>query len=79
MVRGRLTRALLADDPGTVGREFVLYTLAPEMAERVTNSRVPETHYARIGQALKLMAEQRQKANAAFKQRVEQERKKRGG
>ncbi len=73
-----LTKALLADDPGTVGREFVLYSLVPEISERVTNSRVPETHYARLGQALKLMAEQRQRSNAAFKQRVEQERKKRG-
>jgi hypothetical protein len=74
-----LTKALLADDPGTVGREFVLYTLAPETAERVTNSRVPETYYARAGRALKLMAEQRQRSNAAFRQRVEQERKKQGG
>jgi hypothetical protein len=72
------TRALLADDPGTVGREFVLYTLAPEIAKRVTDSRVPEPHYTKVGQALKLMTEQREKANAAFKQRVEQERKKRG-
>lgn len=73
-----LTKALLADDPTTVGKEFVLYNLSPEIAEQVTNSRVPETHYARLGQALRLLAEQRQQNNSAFKQRVERERKKRG-
>ncbi len=72
-----LAKALLADDPATVGREFVLYALTPELSEQVTNSRVPETHYARIGQALLLMGAQRQKGNAAFRQRVEQEKEKR--
>lgn len=71
-----LSRASLADDPATVGKEFVLYSLAPEISEQVTNSRVPETHYARVGQMLSMMAEQRQKNNAAFRLRVEQERKK---
>jgi hypothetical protein len=77
-----LIKALLADYPGglfdQVGKNFVLFTLPPEIAERVLNSRVPETHYARLGKALLLIAEQRQKGNAAFKKRVEQERKKRG-
>ena len=73
---GILTEAYLAPDPRTVGRKFVLFSLPPEIAERVTNSRVPETHYARLGKVLQLLAEQRQKANAPFKERVEKERKK---
>lgn len=72
-----LAEALLADDPRPVGRNFVLFALPAEIAERVTNSRVPETHYARVGNVLKLIAEQREKANEAFRRRVEQERKKR--
>jgi hypothetical protein len=74
-----LTEAYLASDPRTVGRNFVLFALPPEIAERVTNSRVPETHYARLGQALFLIAEQRLKNNASFKEAVEKERKKQGG
>ena len=74
-----LTEAYLASDPRTVGRNFVLFSLPPDIAERVTNSRVPETHYARLGQALFLRAEQRLKTNASFKATVEKERKNQGG
>lgn len=74
-----LTEAYLASDPRTVGRNFVLFSLPPDIAERVTNSRVPETHYARLGQALFLRAEQRLKTNASFKAAVEKERKNQGG
>src|SRR4029077_10274162 len=83
-LEGILTDALLADYPrgltGEVGKPFVLFNLPDEIAEQILNSRVPETHYARLGKALLLMAEQRQKnpKNAAFRQRVERERKKRG-
>ena len=79
-----LIDALLAEYPrgliAEVGRPFALYQLPVEIAEDILNSRVPETHYARLGKGLLLMAEKRQndKDNAAFKQRVEQERKKRG-
>ena len=60
------------------GKSFALSVLPDEIAERILNSRVPETHYARLGRALRLMAEQRQKINSAFKKRVEKERKKQG-
>jgi hypothetical protein len=76
-----LTEALLLDIPPLtqqVGKNFVLFHLPSEIAESVLNSRVPETHYARLGKAFLLMAEQRQKDKPAFKRRVEQERKKRG-
>lgn len=77
-----LIDALLADSPlslvAEVGRPFVLSNLPGEIAEQILNSRVPETHYARLGKGLLLMAEQRQNDNPAFKERVEQERKKRG-
>ena len=76
-----LTEALLVDIPPLtqqVGKNFVLFQLPPEIAESVLNSRVPETHYARLGKAFLLMAEQRQKDKIAFKRRVEEERKKRG-
>ena len=76
-----LIDALLADYPmgltEQVGKPVVLYQLPVEITEQILNSRVPETHYARLGKALLLMAEQRQMANAAFKKRVEKERKKR--
>jgi hypothetical protein len=58
------------------GKSFALSILPDEIAEQILNSRVPETHYARLGKALRLMAEQRQKNNVAFKKRVEKERKK---
>lgn len=58
------------------GKLFALSFLPDEIAEQILNSRVPETHYARLGKALRLMAEQRQKDKPAFKRRVEQERKK---
>ncbi len=81
-LEGVLTDALLAEYPSgltaQVGRRFVLFNLPDEIAEQILNSRVPETHYARLGKALRLMAEQRQQSNDAFKQRVEQERKKQG-
>jgi hypothetical protein len=54
------------------GRNFVLRVLPTEITERVTNSVVPRTHYARLGKALLLIAEQRQKDKDAFKQRVKQ-------
>ena len=76
-----LTEALLVDIPPLtqqVGKDFILFQLPPEIAESILNSRVPETHYARLGKAFYLIAEQRQKDKAAFKRRVEQERKKRG-
>jgi|GEM_PF-6906502 len=60
------------------GKSFALSFLPDEIAEQILNSRVPETHYARLGKALRLMAEQRQKSNVAFKKRVEKERKKQG-
>lgn len=76
-----LIDALLADYPmgltDKVGKPFVLYQLPVDSTEQILNSRVPETHYARLGKALLLMAEKRQMANAAFKKRVEKERKKR--
>lgn len=73
-----LIEALLAFPSSVaVGKEFVLYKLPPEIAERVLNSRVPETHYAKLGEALRLIAVKRQKDNRAFQKRVEQERKKR--
>lgn len=76
-----LIDALLADYPmgltDKVGKPFVLYQLPVDGTEQILNSRVPETHYARLGKALLLMAEKRQMANAAFKKRVEKERKKR--
>ncbi len=80
-LEGVLTDALLAEYPlglAQVGRRFVLFNLPDGIAEQILNSRVPETHYARLGKALVLMAEQREKDNRAFKQRVERERKKRG-
>lgn len=81
-LEGVLTDALLAEYPRglttQVGRPFVLFNLPDEIAEQILNSRVPETHYARLGKALRLMAEQREKDNRTFKQRVERERKKRG-
>jgi hypothetical protein len=81
-LEGVLTDALLAEYPSgltaQVGRPFVLFNLPDEIAEQILNSRVRETHYARLGKALVLMAEQREKDNRAFKQRVERERKKRG-
>ena len=77
-----LVDALLAPHPpaltAEVGKPFALSNLPDEIAEQILNSRVPETHYARLGKALLLMAEQRQKSNRAFKQRVERERKKQG-
>jgi hypothetical protein len=81
-LEGFLIDALLAESPrGLIveaGRPFVLYQLPDKIAEQILNSRVPETHYARLGKALLLMAEQRQNDNPAFKERVEKERKKRG-
>lgn len=74
-----LIDALLADDPlglPAVGRAFVLSNLPDEVTEQVLNSSVPETHYARLGKALLLLARQRED-KPAFKQRVERERKKR--
>lgn len=74
-----LIDAVLADFPFgllKVGKEFVLSNLPDEMGEQILNSRVPETHYMRLGQVLLLMAKQRQKGEA-FNKRVEQERKKR--
>lgn len=77
-----LTKALLAWNPlaliKEVGKPFVLYQLPVEITEQILNSRVPETHYARLGKALQLMAEQRQKSTRSFKQHVEKERKKQG-
>jgi hypothetical protein len=77
-----LIDALLAPDPlaltAQIGKPFALSDLPIEITERILNSRVPETHYARLGKALRLMAEQRQKNNRAFEQRVERERKKQG-
>lgn len=76
-----LIDALLAEYPrgliAEVGRPFALYQLPEEIAEQILNSRVPETHYARLGKGLLLLARQRED-KPAFKQRVEQERKKRG-
>jgi hypothetical protein len=76
-----LTNVLLADTPRElteVGKDFVLFHgLPPEIVERILNSRVPETHYFRLGKALLLLARHRED-KPAFKQRVEQERKKRG-
>lgn len=76
-----LIDALLAEYPrgfiAEVGRPFALYQLPVEIAEQILNSRVPETHYARLGKGLLLLARQRED-KPAFKQRVEQERKKRG-
>ena len=83
-LEGILTDALLAEYPrgltAQVGKPFVLFNLPDEIAEQILNSRVPETHYARLGKALLLMAKQHQTdpKNAAFRQRVERERKKRG-
>ena len=77
-----LIDALLADNPivltDKVGKPFSLYQLPVENTEQILNSRVPETHYARLGKALLLMAEKRQndKGNAAFKKRVEKAREK---
>ncbi len=82
-LEGIETDALLAEYPrgliAEVGKPFVLFNLPDETAEQILNSRVPETHYARLGKALLLMAGHRLKdpRNRAFKQRVEQERKKR--
>lgn len=76
-----LIDALLADDPlglPAVGRAFVLSNLPDEVAEQILNSRVPETHYMRLGKVFRLMAEQRKNANPVFKDRIEKERKKRG-
>ena len=77
-----LVEALLAEYPGglitQVGRPFVLYQLPVELAEQILNSRVPETHYIRLGKAILLTAEQRQSDNPAFKARVEKAQKKRG-
>lgn len=77
-----LIDAVLADFPLgllQVGRAFVLSSLPDEIAEEILNSRVPETHYMRLGKVLLLMAEQRKKdKDEAFNKRVEQERKKRG-
>lgn len=76
-----LIEALLAEYPRglitEVGRPFALYQLPDEIAEQILNSRVPETHYARLGKGLLLLARQRED-KPAFKQRVEQEQKKRG-
>jgi len=75
-----LIDALLADDPlglPEVGRSFVLSNFPNEIAEQILNSRVPETHYMRLGKALLFLAQQRQK-DEAFNKRVEQERHKRG-
>ena len=76
-----LIDAVLADFPFgllQIGRAFVLSSLPDEIAEEIFNSRVPETHYMRLGKVLLLMAEQRKKdKDEAFNKRVEQERKKR--
>lgn len=76
-----LVDALLTEYPrgliAEVGRPFALYHLPDEIAEQILNSRVPETHYARLGKGLLLLARQREDT-PAFKQRVEKERKKRG-
>ena len=76
-----LIDALLADFPFgllQVGRSFILSNLPDEITEQILNSRVPETHYMRLGKVLLLMADQRKNAKPAFKERVEQELKKRG-
>ncbi len=77
-----LIDAVLADFPLgllQVGRAFVLSSLPDEIAEEILNSRVPETHYMRLGKVILLMAEQRKKdKDEAFNKRIEQERKKRG-
>ena len=76
-----LIDALLADFPFgllQVGRSFILSNLPDEITEQILNSRVPETHYMRLGKVLLLMADQRKNANPAFNERVEQELKKRG-
>jgi len=57
---------------------FVLSNLPDEVAEQILNSRMPETHYMRLGKVLLLMAEQRKNANPVFKERIEKEQKKRG-
>jgi hypothetical protein len=78
-LEGVLVDALLKEDifgEFEFGKSFALSFLPDEIAEQILNSRVPETHYARLGKALRLMAEQRQKNNVAFKKRVEKERKK---
>jgi hypothetical protein len=78
-LEGLLVDALLKKDilgEFEFGKSFALSVLPDEIAEQILNSRVPETHYARLGKALRLMAEQRQKNNVAFKKRVEKERKK---
>ena len=76
-----LIGALLTEYPrgliAEVGKPFALYQLPDEIAEQILNSRVSETHYARLGKALLLLARQRED-KPAFKQRVEKERKKRG-
>jgi hypothetical protein len=80
-LEGLLVDALLKKDifgEFEFGKSFALSALPDEIAEQILNSRVPETHYARLGKALRLMAEQRQKNNVAFKKRVEKERKKQG-
>jgi len=58
-----LTRAFRADFNQLiqVGRDFALHGLPREIAESVFNSRVPETHYRRLGLALRSIAQQRQK------------------
>jgi type VI protein secretion system component VasK len=76
-----LIDALLADFPFgllQVGRSFILSNLPDEITEQILNSRVPETHYMRLGKVLLLMADRRKNAKPAFKERVEQELKKRG-
>ena len=78
-LEGLLVDALLKKDifgEFELGKSFALSVLPDEIAEQILNSRVPETHYARLGKALRLMAEQRQKNNVAFRKRVEKERKK---
>jgi hypothetical protein len=78
-LEGLLVDALMKKDifgEFEFGKSFALSVLPDEIAEQILNSRVPETHYARLGKALRLMAEQRQKNNVAFKKRVEKERKK---
>ena len=76
-----LIDALLADFPFgllQVGRSFILSNLPDEITEQILNSRVPETHYMRLGKVLLLMADQRKNANPAFNERVEKEQKNRG-
>jgi hypothetical protein len=78
-LEGVLVDTLLKEDifgEFEFGKSFALSFLPDEIAEQILNSRVPETHYARLGKALRLMAEQRRKNNVAFKKRVEKERKK---